>query len=344
MSPKGLAQSTKPPIGGGVIDRQNHGQLERSQDMDYLTVDHMCSYPIGSSAPENHTLVELATHLPSAWEEVQKHLPDAYKWDIEYVATHGHNGTDHGCWTCTPLEDSSSGQIPLTIAEAPVVLPVEHRWPPVGGLNPPPDPRPSAPIDCRTEVSIDTVQDLFLTFQGSLGFYILINGLLQIIVSESFDTTWASSHLPHKYGGLRVCYIANTLEPTMLQSNVATAPRSSTSMQGQASQPSILARQNRPQTQPNSSLQINDFIEARVTSTSRDKFTGRIGLQVVKEGQLFLVMSSHIITEAILSKSFFGMSRDRTKRLREDWNSHAEVWAGNSKVRDTRILESRQGD
>jgi hypothetical protein len=278
--------------------------------------------------PVRHELIGLANKLPYAWEEIQDQLPESYKWDIEYVTTHGRSGADYGCWTCAPLQDSGAEQIPLTIAGAPVVLPVEHQWPPVGGIHPPPDPRPSAPINSWTELHIDTIQDIFLTFKGSLGFYVLISGLLQIIVAETFDTTWASSHLPHQYGGLKVCYINNTMEPTMLQSNVATTSRTNALLQTQTSRLPSRSKQARS----TQSLQLNDFIEARVSSTSREKFAGRIGLKVAKNGQPYLVMSSHIITEAILSKSFFGLNRDPMKRLQEDWNRNAEIWAGNANV------------
>jgi hypothetical protein len=279
------------------------------------------------TSTDRHVLGELVGKLPDAWEEIQDQLPDTYKWDIEYITTHSHSGADYGCWTCAPLEES--GSVPLTIAGAPVVLPVEHHWPPVGGIQPPPDPRPSALINCSTELPMDTIRDVFLTFEGSLGFYALISGLLQIIVDEAFDTAWASSHLPHIYGGLKVCYILNTVEPTMLQSNVATASDISAPLQTQPSRMLSTSRQARS----TQSLLLNDFIEARVSSTSREKFAGRIGLKVERNGQPYLVMSSHIITEAILSKSFFGLSRDPMKRLREDWNKNAEIWAGNAKVR-----------
>jgi len=289
-----------------------------------------CLSSMGASAgaSERHTLAEFADKLPRDWEEIQDQLPDSYKWDIEYVTTHDEAGAAAGCWTCSPLQDVGSEQIPLTIAEAPVVLPIEHQWPPIGGVHPPPDPRPSALIDCRTKMPLETIRDIFLTFEGTLGFYVLISGLLQIIVSDTFDTTWASSHLPHKYGGLKVCYITNTMEPTMLQSNVATAPRTNALSQSQSSQLMSATRQARS----GQSLQLNDFIEARVSSTSREKFAGKIGLKVEKDGQPYLIMSTHVITEAILSKSFFGLNRDPLKRLQEDWNKNAEIWAGNAKV------------
>jgi hypothetical protein len=46
-------------------------------------------------------------------------------------------------------------------------------------------------------------------------------------------------------------------------------------------------------------------------------------------------MSTHVITEAILGKAFFGLgmlSRDPTRRLRDDWNNQIEIIAKNSKV------------
>lgn len=279
---------------------------------------------------ERHALTEFGKNVPSAWRQVQDNLPDSYKWDTEYVTTHSESGNGHGCWTCTPLQVDEPKQIPLTIAGAAVVLPVDHQWPPMGGVNPPPDPRPSALIDCRSEMSLDVIRDLFLTFEGSVGFYVLVNGLLQIIVSDDFDTSWASSHLPHKFGGLKVCYIKNTMEPTMLSSNVATTSRTAPS--STHSQGSRLLNVFR-QSQSTQSLQLNDSIEARVALSS-GKFSGRIGLKVSKAGQTYLVMSSHVITEAILGRSFLGLNRDPLRRLREDWNNHAEIWAGNMKVRE----------
>jgi meiosis-specific transcription factor NDT80 len=306
-----------------------HDEISKA---DYPVSAEVCLCPAQSKAStekyERHALSELADRLPSAWEEVQDLLPESYKWDIEYVITHHQGRLNPGCWTCAPLDGVNSQHIPLSIAGTPVVIPVEHQWPPVGDLHPPPDPRPSTIIDCYTELPMDTIRDIFITFDGSLGFYILISGFLQIIVSDTFDTTWASSHLPHKYGGLKVCYISNTLEPTMLQSNVATTPRAGGLPH---TQPSNVLSASKP-VRSGGLLQLNDFIEARVSSTSRDKFAGRIGLRVAKDSQPYLVMSTHTITEAILSKSFFGLNREPMKRLQDDWNKHAEIWAGNVKV------------
>jgi hypothetical protein len=278
--------------------------------------------------PEANTLLEFGDTLEADWTLVQAQLPENWMWDVEFHS---------GCWTCTPLETDIPKHYPLKIAGAPVVLPVEYQWPPIGGANPPPDPRPSAPIDCRAEMALDVVRDIFLTFEGSIGFYVLTSGLLQIMVSDDFDTTWASSHMPHKYGGLKVCYIPQNLEATMLPSSTETT-RTKLALNPQTSGLSGLFRQSRTSTgSSNSTLKLNDFIEARPRANHRkEKYSGRIGLQVTRSGDPFLIMSTHIITEAILAKShreaLFGRGRGRLDKLDDDWNEHIEVWAGNEKI------------
>ncbi|KAF1941506.1 hypothetical protein EJ02DRAFT_347687 [Clathrospora elynae] len=288
---------------------------------------------------EPHILRTSYSLLEEDWMQVQCLLPDIWKWDVEYQNTHTEVGGHHGSWTCTPLEPDEPKCYPLTIASAPVVLPVEYQWPPIGGVTPPPDPRPSAPIDPCAKIPLEVVRDLFLTFEGSIGFYLLINGLLQVIVPNNFDTAWASSHLPHKYGGLKVCYISQTMEPTMLPSKTATTG-TSPSLMSPSSSISNIFRLNRPRPVASlaPALKINDFIEARPRSShKKEKYSGRIGLKVSKDGDPYLVISTHVITEAILAKShrdaFFGGSRDdRFEKLEDDWNEHVEIWAGNEKI------------
>jgi hypothetical protein len=276
------------------------------------------------------------------WKSVQNMLPEAWKWDVEYHTSHSDLFERVGSWTCTPLEPDEPSIYPLTIAETPLVLPVEYQWPPSDGVTPPPDPHPAAPIDCRAKLSSDLVRDILLTFEGSIGFYILINGLLQILVPDDFDTAWASSHLPHKYGGLKVCYIEQTLEPTMLPSTTETGTsRSHSTSLGTPSDTANSFRSTHPPGRPlvrGFSLKLNDSIEARPLSNHRrEKYAGRIGLQVMREGDPFVVMSTHIITEAILAKShrdaMLGRGRsDRLQKLSGEWNDHTEIYARDRKV------------
>jgi hypothetical protein len=271
-----------------------------------------------------HVFSDSAKLLQSSWEQVRDLLPNVWKWDVHHNSIYAERNSRHASWTCTPLEPDEPKNYPLSIADAPVVLPVEYQWPPIGGVTPPPDPRPSEPIDCRVELSMPVIRYIFLTFEGSIGFYLLINGLLQIIVPTDFDTTWASSHLPHKYGGLKVCYVEQTLEATVLPSTTHISKTSASFLSPSASMTSIF-RPTRPAAASLApSLKLNDFIEARPRAHHRkDKYSGRIGLKVAKEGDPYVLMSTHVITEAILAQSHrdvvFGRNRnDRCEKLEGD--------------------------
>jgi hypothetical protein len=326
----------------GTIDTEIHsdgeGQsvtVEQSSVQDQHADGTEC--PCGFNSDSNlvevpdmrHILSQVTSVQLEKWEEQRNLLPESYRWDIEYEGQHSAFDDGYGCWTCMPLQGTEDTQIPLTIANYPVVLPVEYQWPPIGGVSPPPDPRVSTQIDCRMEITVSMARDILLTFPGSLGFYMLVNGLLQIIVPEDFDTAWAASHLPHKFGGLKVCFIEGTMEPTMIPARVITTDN--TPSRHLSSRLSSFRRSPRPDPQ----LQLNDFVEVRAGSSSRERYSGRIGLKVGKDAETHLLMSTHVITEAILGKAFFGLgmlSRDPTRRLRDDWNNQIEIMAKNSKV------------
>lgn len=274
---------------------------------------------------EVHILADLFDTLNVDPEQVQDRLPDVWQWDINYH-------TSRGVWTCIPLESHQPPCFPLTIAGAPVVLPVEYRWPPIGGVNPPPDPRLSSPVDCRAELTVDIIRDVLTTFEGSIGFYMLINGLLQVLVSPEFDTIWASSHLPHKFGGLKVSYIQQTLDPTMLPANTAIAKTKPSTASQRVSTFNLLRFPHPGAATTTPGLKLNDFIEARGKTTHREKYTGRIGLKVAANDVHYLIMSSHVIAEAMLAKSIFSRSRVPIERLQGDWNEFADIWAGNEIV------------
>lgn len=309
--------------------------LEQSDVYNGNNEGHVCGKTCGP-----HLFRNEATSESTDWESIRSRQPEDWMWDIEYNTTHSTDEDDQGCWTCTPSDPEVPKHFPLTIFGSPVVIPVEHQWPPGAGVNPPPDPRPSAPIDCTKELRIEVIRDIFLTFEGSIGFYLLINGLLQILVPETFDRNWASSHLPYRFGGLKVSYISQTMKPTAtITPGITETTRPQGSQPTQSSSRDRLFRSSRTSGALSSqSLRINDFIEARAKSSHiKDRFAGRIGLKVTKrgEGDTYLIMSTHVITEAILAKSplseFLGR-RDRFEKLDDDWNEHVEIWAGNEKV------------
>jgi hypothetical protein len=180
-NPKTIAQETGAHYKGSVVDLRLEIQ------------DHTNGFT------ERHILREETEHLEAGWKDVWNMIPEVWKWDIGYHTVPHADSTRRGCWTCTPLEPDEPKLYPLTIASVPVVLPVEHQWPPAAGLNPPPDPRPSTPIDCSKEMPLDIIRDLFLTFEGSVGFYVLISGLIQVIVPDDFDLVRENQISSHQF-------------------------------------------------------------------------------------------------------------------------------------------------
>lgn len=76
----------------------------------------------------------------------------------------------------------------------------------------------------------------------------------------------------------------------------------------------------------------------------KGRFSGRIGLKVLKDGNPYLVMSSHVITEAITARSFPLARWPHTERLADGWNVHAEIWGGNEKVSSKNNYTNRGPD
>lgn len=153
---------------------------------------------------EKHLLDELREQLSiDNWNEVRNQLPVHLRDMVQY----GEHNSGIACWTCTPDEAMTPDlAVPLTIAGAPVIIPIDYQIPFRAPLQPPPDPRPDC-LDPTTFIAEDVVEDLFDCFADILGFYLLINGLLQIIVPADFDYDWAYDQQPARFGGLRVCYI-----------------------------------------------------------------------------------------------------------------------------------------
>jgi hypothetical protein len=337
-----------PPTPTAIADDATMGEAPTTENPGGLPLgaDSSNETDLGSHTPseETHKLphyMPFETSSSLNWASIRSRLPADWMWDVEYHAAHARSAMQEGCWSCTPLEPDEPKHYPLTIAKAPVVIPVEYQWPLTGGVAPPPDPRATSLIDSRAKIPLEAVRDIFLTFQGSLGFYVLLNGLLQVIVPKDFDTSWASSHLPHKFGGLKVCYIEQSLEPAMLPNKMQssrTLPTGPSLGSSSASGSSWPARPLAQSLANNQSLKLNDFIEARPLSNHRkERFSGRISLKVAKHGISLIVMSTHVITEAVLAKShrdtLLGRKHDdRYRRLDDDWNEHVEIWAGSGKV------------
>jgi len=118
------------------------------------------------------------------------------------------------CWTCYPTESMPSSALPLTIAGMPVVIPVEHAVPLRAPLGSQTDPYPERLHPAH--VVTKAVGSMIIShFRDALGFYLLLNGQLQIIVPPEFDYVWAYDQQPTEFGGLSVCYISADAVPRL---------------------------------------------------------------------------------------------------------------------------------
>ncbi|KAF7553379.1 hypothetical protein G7Z17_g3653 [Cylindrodendrum hubeiense] len=99
-------------------------------------------------------------------------------------------------WTFTPGETPEE-QIPLVVDGYPVVIPVRYQYPLIAIASPPPDPHPHI-ISTTDYLPDGVISEIFATFTEAIGFYLLINGYLQIIVPEDFDYESSLSKLPNE--------------------------------------------------------------------------------------------------------------------------------------------------
>ncbi|KAH7127767.1 hypothetical protein B0J13DRAFT_645779 [Dactylonectria estremocensis] len=118
------------------------------------------------------------------------------------------------CWTFTPGDTAPDhDRVPLKIEGHPVVIPVRHHYPLLAISSPPPDPHPRF-ISTIDPLSHAIISKMFDTFTEAIGFYLLINGYLQVIVLEDFDYETRHSRLPTEFGGLKVSFIYKSYFPT----------------------------------------------------------------------------------------------------------------------------------
>jgi hypothetical protein len=136
------------------------------------------------------------------WRHIRSKLPMELGRIVEY-------GTIHNsvpCWTCTPNKSTAPEMLPLTIAGAPVIIPVLHPIPIRAGVASPDDPLEEA-IHPSRPIPDPIIQAIFECYPDASGFYLLLNGYLQILVPAEFDLEDAYDTYPSRFGGLKVSYV-----------------------------------------------------------------------------------------------------------------------------------------
>lgn len=293
-----------------------------------------------------HILQEHATTLSNGgWRTLLPLLPESIRWDIKY---------ERSCWTYTPSGNLPDIGLPLTIAGAPVVVPVDYRYPLSAAVAPPRD--PYSAIDPRAKITDKTIDRAFDMFPEAYGFYFLINGMLQVLVPKGFDFEWAYSHRPNTFCGLEVSYIRRKLEPTSgrrsrWQPNITSSSNSA----GIELRPRVIPQgssSHTSTTSTNPSITLSSIIEARSNdpkgkSKTKETNCGRIGVRTrVDNGRnagTYLVMSSHVITSSLLAKDRGSMqrlfSKSKAPQLEDNWHEDADIWVEDHRVRPSPLLK-----
>jgi hypothetical protein len=295
--------------------------------------------------PQLHLLPDKAPELGNGnWKQVVQLLPERLRWDTGFKS----HGVQSSCWTFTPSTDVSTADVPLTFAGAPVVIPVDYQYPLMGLVAPPPDPYPQA-IDPGAALEISTIVAIFQTFEPSLGFFLLLNGMLQITVSDDFDYEWASSHRPNLFGGLKVCYIGESSIPTgkPVENHSLGDASLAPSQSGRSTESKLPLLQalrflKAPQTQSMhgvgaSSLKLDRLVDARLKeSKNKARYAGKIGVKTCHKGMIYLTMSSHVITSALSAteegKFYRRWLNSSQSRLDSDWFHKVDIYSNDMKV------------
>ncbi|KAH6984366.1 hypothetical protein BKA56DRAFT_481371 [Ilyonectria sp. MPI-CAGE-AT-0026] len=167
--------------------------------------------------------------------------------------------------------------------------------------SPPPDPHPRiiSPLDPLPD---DTISEIFATFTEAVGFYLLVNGYLQIIVPEDFDYESSVSSLPDEFGGLKVSFIPQSLYPTAGEPGTTATPSSTTQLPIRPSTPTPTEDPANQGITVNFKGSLGSTVRAVVKGgKSKTLFEGKIGVLVTPvagDNRKFATVPTHVFTSA----------------------------------------------
>lgn len=268
-------------------------------------------------------LVNSATSkTPNPWTSSIQ-LPEDLRNDLEF----NDKGQDLSYWTCTPSAHVASDEIPLRIDGHSVVLPVEYKYPLTGMFSPPPDPHPLF-ISPFSQLSDEDIHHVFSTFPACVGFYLLVNGFLQVLMPDDFDYEEGVPSFPSEFGGLKVSLIPESACPTAGEASASTPTTTTTStrtrferMFGQSSAQSTSA-----QTTGSSSdlftntagITVGCAVRAIVPgSKSKRRFEGKTGVAISPRddnSKKYVTIPTHLMTDAIIASKTRSLDSDTWKK------------------------------
>ncbi|KAL2277333.1 hypothetical protein FJTKL_00053 [Diaporthe vaccinii] len=268
-------------------------------------------------------LVSSAVNKPiSPWTTLSTQPPEDLQNDIEF----NDRGQESSTWTCTPSTSIIPDEVPLRIDGHPVVLPIEYEYPLTGIFSPTPDPHPFF-ISPSSQLSGKDIQHVFSTFPTCVGFYLLINGALQVLMPDGFDYEPSMPSFPSEFGGLKVSLIPETVCPTAGEASEPTPTTTATSTRtrferifGQSSSPSTVvgsARAIASAGNPSANtavVSVGCAIRAIVPgSKSKLRFEGKTGVAVTPRddnSKKYITIPTHLLTDAVLASKTISLDSD----------------------------------
>lgn len=271
-------------------------------------------------------LVNNAINKPKSPGMPSTQIPEDLQIDIELNA----KGQEFSTWTCTPSAHVPSEEIPLRIDDHPVVLPVEYKYPLTGMFSPPPDPHPLF-ISPSAALSDEDVHSIFSAFPACVGFYLLVNGFLQVIMPEGFDYEEGIPSLPSEFGGLKVSLIPETACPTAGEASASSPSTATTSTRtaferifGQSSSQSAEAgpaRAGGPVVNPPVNavgVSVGCAVRAIVPgSKSKQRFEGKTGVAICwrdDSSKKYITIPTHLLTDAVIASKTSSLDSDTWKQ------------------------------
>jgi hypothetical protein len=115
------------------------------------------------------------------WDDLRQHFPAEIRSNFQLnYSTQGRKVSP--TITFRPPRAAKRPPIPLEIKGYPVIIPAPTLLSRSPGSNPPTDPRIDNPINPSLALDDDTVKEILQTYNFALGFYIFLDGSIQIIV------------------------------------------------------------------------------------------------------------------------------------------------------------------
>lgn len=244
------------------------------------------------------------------------------------------------CWTCEPeaaqLGDTVFSQIPLKLKGLPVVIPAptlsSASNQPVEAIKESSDPLPDFErIDPTLGLLLpdEIIDTIFSYFEGCLGFYLLVNGMLQVIVPENFECPRRST----TFRGLKVSYVAPNQIPTAGQSSASSSKSGS-----YPSKIAITSGKITPIPRIGATIAVSKGVKwsqnslfDRIAPKRHER--GNIGLLVGESGgnKAFATLASHVIKNTLLNSGFTDQYFIDSRQSGKHWFHDTWVWSQDGK-------------